>query len=123
MDGLPTLAFDHAEIIATARRRLRTRFDEAADAFDFLPETFTLHEFRTVAEIIQGEPLDPRNFRRRVLALELVEDTGKTRAGGRQPARLIGRVVGTPVETEGGTGYPDESRRRRGPRPCRSSRP
>ena len=42
VDELPTLAFDHAEIIAMARRRLRARLDESADAFGFLPKTFTL---------------------------------------------------------------------------------
>ncbi len=88
VDELPILAFDHPEIIATARRRLRNRFDEDANAFGFLPESFTLHEFQKVVEIIQGEPLDSRRFRRRVLALELVEETGKTRAGDRRPARL-----------------------------------
>ena len=62
-----------------ARRRLRARFDESADAFGFLPKTFTLEEFRTVVEIVAGERLDPRAFRRRVLALELIEDTGRTR--------------------------------------------
>ena len=88
VDELPTLAFDHAEIIAMARRRLRTRFDQSAGAFGFLPETFTLDEFRTVAEVIQGEPLDPVRFRGRMLALELVEETGETRSLGRRPARL-----------------------------------
>ena len=45
-DELPSLAFDHAEIIAMARRRLRARLDESADAFGFLPKTFTLEELR-----------------------------------------------------------------------------
>jgi 8-oxo-dGTP diphosphatase len=80
LSSLP-LAFDHAEIIAMARRRLRSRLEESAAAFDFLPITFTLDEFRAVVEIIAGEKIDPRKFRRRVLALELIEDTGKTRAG------------------------------------------
>ena len=47
VDELPSLAFDHAEIIAMARRRLRARLDESADAFGFLPKTFTLEELRT----------------------------------------------------------------------------
>jgi 8-oxo-dGTP diphosphatase len=88
VDELPSLAFDHAEIIATARRRLRARLDESADAFGFLPRTFTLEELRAVDEIVGGERLDPRSFRRRVMALELVEETGKTRTGAGRPARL-----------------------------------
>jgi 8-oxo-dGTP diphosphatase len=88
VDSLPSLAFDHAEIIAMARRRLRARFDESADAFGFLPKTFTLNELRRVHEIVGGEPLDSRRFRRRVLALELIEETGKTRTVSGRPARL-----------------------------------
>jgi 8-oxo-dGTP diphosphatase len=87
-DELPTLAFDHAEIIAMARRRLRARLDESADAFGFLPKTFTLEDFRRLVEIVSGERLDARSFRRRVLALGLVEETGKTRTGTGRPARL-----------------------------------
>ena len=88
VDELPTLAFDHAEIIAMARRRLQARLDESADAFGFLPKTFTLEELRTVFEIVSGERLDARSFRRRVLVLGLVEETGKTRTGTGRPARL-----------------------------------
>ncbi len=88
VDELPTLAFDHAEIIAMARRRLRARLDESADAFGFRPETFTLEELRVVDEIVCNERLDPRSFRRRVLALGLVEETGETRTGTGRPARL-----------------------------------
>lgn len=87
-DALPGLAFDHAEIILMARRRLRARLDESADAFGFLPKAFTLDELRSVDEIIGGEPVDARRFRRRILALELIEDTGKTRPGKRRPERL-----------------------------------
>ena len=88
VDVLPSLAFDHAEIIAMARRRLRARLDESADAFEFLPKTFTLDDLRALDEIVGGKRLDPRGFRRRVLALELIEETGKTRSGARRPALL-----------------------------------
>jgi 8-oxo-dGTP diphosphatase len=88
VDELPTLAFDHAEIIAMARRRLRARLDESADAFGFLPKTFTLEELRILVAIVSGDRLEARSFRRRVLALGLVEETGKTRTGTGRPARL-----------------------------------
>ena len=88
VNALPTLAFDHDAIIAMARRRLRARLDESVDAFGFLPRTFALEELRTLVEIVSGERLDARRFRRRVLALELVEETGKIRTGTGRPARL-----------------------------------
>jgi 8-oxo-dGTP diphosphatase len=88
VDALPSLAFDHDEIIAMARRRLRARLDESVDAFGFLLKTFTLGDLRTLDEIIAGTRLDPRSFRRRVLALELIEETGKTRTESGRPVRL-----------------------------------
>jgi 8-oxo-dGTP diphosphatase len=87
-DELPPLAFDHDQIIAMARVRLRARLGESVDAFGFLPKSFTLDELRKVDEIIRGEPVDARSFRRRNLALELLQDTGKTRKGTRRPERL-----------------------------------
>jgi 8-oxo-dGTP diphosphatase len=88
VNELPSLAFDHGDIIALARRRLCARLGESADAFGFLPKTFTLAELRSVNEIVGGERLDPRNFRRRALALELIQATGETGIGTRRPARL-----------------------------------
>src|SRR5262245_52006057 len=52
VDDLPNLAFDHAEIIAVARRRLRARLDKSATAFGFLSGSFTLGELRSVYQII-----------------------------------------------------------------------
>ncbi|MGP0063683.1 MAG: NUDIX domain-containing protein [Isosphaeraceae bacterium] len=88
VEGLPTLAFDHAEIIAMARRRLRARLYESADAFGYLPATFTLEEFRKVVAIVSGDSIDSRNFRYRVQVLGLVEETGGTQTGTRRVARL-----------------------------------
>jgi 8-oxo-dGTP diphosphatase len=88
VDELPPLAFDHAEIIALARRRLWSRLDESADAFSFLPRSFTMDELRTLAQIVGGNRIDPRRFRRRVLALELIEPTGEMRSETRRPAPL-----------------------------------
>jgi len=79
VDSLPSLAFDHAAIIAMARRRLKNKLDESVDGFGFVPKTFSLKDLRAVYESVAGLRLDPSRFRRRVLALELIEETGKTR--------------------------------------------
>jgi 8-oxo-dGTP diphosphatase len=92
-DALPPLAFDHGEVIAMARRRLRCRLEQSAGAFGYLPGTFTLDELRRLHEVVRGERLDPRQFRSWALAVGLIEETGETRAAGRHPARLY-RAVG-----------------------------
>ena len=41
-------------------------------AFELVPETFTIQELRAVHETIGGAPLDPGNFRKKVL--RMIED-------------------------------------------------
>ncbi len=87
-DALPELAFDHARIIAVAHQRLVAKLDYSTIAFQFMPETFTLSQLQRVYEILLQEPLDKRNFRKRILALDQVEETGRLqRNGNHRPAR------------------------------------
>ena len=89
MDELPRLAFDHDAILAMAHERLVAKLDYSTIAFQFMPERFTLSELQVVYEIIRQEPMDKRNFRKWVLALGLIEDTGEERREGTmRPARL-----------------------------------
>ena len=88
-DALPTLAFDHAEIVAHALARLRARTEYAAVAHRFLGAEFTLSQLRTVTEAVRGEAVDPANFRRQALARGGLVDTGRLATGGaHRPARL-----------------------------------
>ena len=88
VDDLPPLAFDHAEIIAYAVRRLRYKLEYTAVGFELLPEEFTLSELQRVYEIVLGEKLDKRNFRRRILQANIIEPTPHYRTGEGRPARL-----------------------------------
>jgi len=88
IDVLPALAFDHDEIMAYALRRLRYKLEYTAVGFELLPEEFTLTEIQQTYEIILGEALDKRNFRRRMLASGIIEPTRTKRGGGGRPARL-----------------------------------
>jgi len=88
VDNLPTLAFDHAEIIAYATRRLRYKLEYSAVGFELLPDTFTLTQIQSTYEIILGEKLDKRNFRRRILEANIIEPTDILHSGEGRPARL-----------------------------------
>ncbi|WP_427869343.1 NUDIX hydrolase [Leucobacter luti] len=88
-DQLPELAFDHAEIVATALSRLRTRTEYAAVAHRFLGHEFTLSRLRAVTEAVLGQAVDPANFRRQALARGELEETGEVESGTRhRPAKL-----------------------------------
>ena len=88
VDQLPDLAFDHDEIIRYALRRLRYKLEYSAVGFELLPENFTLSELQYTYEIILGEELDKRNFRRRILDADVIESTELFRTGEGRPARL-----------------------------------
>ncbi|MFZ5876443.1 MAG: NUDIX hydrolase [Nitrospirota bacterium] len=89
MDDVPTLAFDHRDILAMAHQRLAAKLDYSTIAFQFMPEKFTLRELQAVYEMILGEALDKRNFRKWVLAMERIEETGEERRdGAHRPAML-----------------------------------
>lgn len=87
--ALPDLAFDHDRIISLALQRLTSKIEYSTIALQFMPESFTLGELQRVYEIIQGEHLDKRNFRKKVLADGFITDTGtQRRLGNHRPARL-----------------------------------
>jgi 8-oxo-dGTP diphosphatase len=88
VDELPELAFDHQEILEYAIRRLRYKLEYTAVGFELLPEEFTLSELQNTYEIILGEKIDKRNFRRRILSASIIEPTSHKRTGEGRPALL-----------------------------------
>lgn len=89
IDALPPLRDNHTEIVAYALRRLRYKLEYSAVGFELLPEEFTLSELQHTYEVILGEKLDKRNFRRRILEAGIIEETSRRRMRGEgRPARL-----------------------------------
>jgi len=86
---LPKLAFDHAAIVKDALQRLQSKLDYSTIAFQFLSKEFTLSELQKIYEIIRGEKVDKRNFRKWALSLNGIEETGEMNsAGAHRPAKL-----------------------------------
>jgi 8-oxo-dGTP diphosphatase len=81
VDALPTLAFDHSEILACALERLRGKVRYAPLGFELLPRRFTLTQLQRLYEIILGRDLDKRNFRRKIHGMGLLVDTGEMQRG------------------------------------------
>lgn len=89
MNQLPPLAFDHQEILEYALTRLRYKLEYTMVGFELLPDAFTLSELQHAYEIILGEALDKRNFRRKILSADIIEETGKMQKEGEgRPAKL-----------------------------------
>jgi 8-oxo-dGTP diphosphatase len=75
---LPRLAFDHAEIVRVAKQRLQGKVRYVPIGFELLPRQFTLTQLQRMYEKILGRELDKRNFRKKVLAMGVLHDTGTT---------------------------------------------
>lgn len=89
LDDLPALDGCDAEILEYGRARVRAKAGYAPIALDLLPDAFTLGDLQAVYEAVLDRTLDPRNFRRDVLASGVVEPAGRTRSEGPgRPARL-----------------------------------
>ncbi len=88
MRDLPSLAFDHAEILKYALTRLRYKLEYSAVGFELLPPTFTLSELQSTYETILGENLDRGNFRKKLRNAAVVEPTRQHRDTRGRPARL-----------------------------------
>ncbi len=86
---LPGLAFDNERIIAYAEQRLRNKLEYTNVVYSLLPRRFTLTDMQRVYEAILGEGMDKRNFRRRMVGLAIVRETGETaKQGAHRPAML-----------------------------------
>jgi len=89
LEERPSLAFDHDEMVEVARQRLSAKLAYSTIALQFMPERFTLSELQEVYEIILDEKLDKRNFRKRILAFDQIDETVEVRRNGsHRPARL-----------------------------------
>ncbi len=96
---LPELAFDHKRILDYALQRLRWKLEWTALGFLLLPDEFTLSELQKIYETVLNEPLDKRNFRRKILAAGILEETKRYREGDHRPAKLY-RFTAKAVELE-----------------------
>lgn len=83
------LAFDHNKILAvcfeTFKRKVRTR----PVGFELLPAKFTLTELQHLYEAILEAELDKRNFRKKILSMNLLRDLEQYQEGvAHRPAKL-----------------------------------
>jgi len=87
---VPKLAFDHANILATALARLKGKVRYQPIGFELLPPKFTLSQLQHLYEAVLETELDKRNFRKKVLSFGLLIPLNETQMAGRhRPAQLF----------------------------------
>ncbi len=98
--ALPPLAYDHNAIAEYALQRLRAKLGYTNIVYSLLPEEFTLADLQDLYEVILHQPLDRRNFRRKILALGLLNALPKARRGAHRPATLYAFTQRQPMNVE-----------------------
>lgn len=73
LSELPELIFDHNQMVKKALRKLRIRARTQPIGFELLPEKFTIPQLQGLYEAIYQTPFDKRNFRRKLLTMNLLE--------------------------------------------------
>jgi 8-oxo-dGTP diphosphatase len=74
VDDLPSLAFDHIEIVNVAHKRLKGKVVYEPIGFELLPKKFTLTQLQQMYEKILERLIDKRNFRKKVLGMALLQE-------------------------------------------------
>ncbi|MCG8568951.1 MAG: NUDIX hydrolase [Spirochaetes bacterium] len=74
IDDLPILAFDHKMIMDTAISRLQGKVQYQPIGFELLPEKFSLTQLQNLYEIVLEKKFDKRNFRKKILAMNLLKE-------------------------------------------------
>ena len=78
---LPTLAFDHAKILEMAKERLQGKVRYQPIGFELLPKKFTLRQLQQLYEIVLERALDKRNFRKKILSMEILKELDEFETG------------------------------------------
>ncbi|OXM85331.1 NUDIX hydrolase [Paenibacillus rigui] len=81
------IAFDHAQIIEYAIRRLQNKIEYTDIVFNLMPPLFTLSELQQVYEVILGKELLAAAFRRKIANM-VVETNEYTKDAGHRPSKL-----------------------------------
>jgi 8-oxo-dGTP diphosphatase len=88
-------------ILFYAIQRLQWKIEYTNVVYSLLPQQFTLGELQHVYEAILHKTLDKRNFRKKILSLRIIRDTGKKKRRGRaRPAEVYTFVKRKPTIVE-----------------------
>ncbi|MTB51857.1 NUDIX domain-containing protein [Lewinella sp. W8] len=89
VQDLGELAFDHGEIVSVALNRLKRSIRTRPIGFELLPPAFTLTDLQHLYEAIWETDLEKRNFRKKILSMDLLKDLGRSQEGvAHRPAKL-----------------------------------
>ncbi|TAF45760.1 MAG: NUDIX hydrolase [Sphingobacteriales bacterium] len=78
---MPELAFDHTQIFNKGFEKIRSKISFEPIVFELLPEKFTLSQLQNLYEVILNKELDKRNFRKKMLAYNILNELNEKQEG------------------------------------------
>ena len=79
LDDVPSLAFDHDQMLQMALEALRRQIHFEPIGFELLPDTFTMRELQTLYEAILGVKFDRRNFYNKMCRLGIIQPVSESK--------------------------------------------
>ncbi len=90
IDDIPELPFDHNKIIEKAVDRIKAKLQYQPIGFDLLQKEFPFSDLENLYKTILGQELDRRNFRKKILSFDILQETDKLqKIGSGRPAKLF----------------------------------
>ncbi len=89
INKIPPLGYDHEEILHDALIELRKQIVKSNMLKSLFPDGVTMPELQKTYEAILDKKFDRRNFRKKILSLNLIDDTDTVdRFEGNKPAKV-----------------------------------
>ena len=90
INKLPSLAFDHKQILQVAIERIRAKIRYQPIGFELLDKKFPFADLEKLYTALLDRAIDRRNFTKKIQSLGLLEDTGELApaAGAGRPSKI-----------------------------------
>jgi len=81
IQSLPSMIFDHPDIIAEAKKQLRRQVNYLPLGKSLLPDTFTMKSLQLLYEVLLNKKFDRANFHKKIHKLQVLIKTGTLSTG------------------------------------------
>lgn len=91
IQNVPSLAFDHNDIIKVAHERLKNKLLYQPIGFELLEKKFPFSELEKLYMVVLGRPIDRRNFKKKIMGFGFLEETEEKQSlnGAGRPGNLF----------------------------------
>ncbi|MGH1364733.1 MAG: NUDIX hydrolase [Calditrichia bacterium] len=93
------LAYDHDNILETCLERIASKLNYTTIALFLLPKLFPLSDMQHLYEVCLDKSLDKRNFRKKILSMDIVEPSGQTLRGQKARPAMLYRATNNTLQT------------------------